>query len=313
MRQPNASKPSMTDVSAAHRTSRRARGFSLRPSPLVCLAAGALVLSGCDRAAPEPPATPEAVTPTIIVTTPLLDRAALLVEIDQAASNFASGKGQANTSLAGRRFKVRQPMGCGEPIAQGAAVPPSVASLTTIDRSGDLRLSLGAVDWTDDMIGGSGSGSWEAAEGFWLVWPWMRGETCPRHPIMPTKQEVSVDVTGSTNTDPESPMVESVPVVTLSPQTAALMSVFEEGSSRLSRRMGRAYEFVLRGQSGAPAVADPDGYRVVFEGRMAAFDDGQSIRCQAADIDQRPICAAAVHLERVAFETSKGQLLAEWR
>jgi len=313
MRQPNASQPSVTDVSAVDRPPRRARGLSLRPPPLAFLAVGALIMSGCDRAAPEPPATPEALTPTVIVPPPLLDRAALLDEIDQAASNFASGTGQANTSLAGRRFKVRQPMGCGEPIAHGASVPPSVASLTTMDRSGDLRLSLGVVDWTDNMIGGSGSGSWEAVEGFWLVWPWMRGETCPRHPIMPAKQEASVDVTGSTDTDTESLGVETVPVVTPSRQTAALMSVFEEGSSRLSRRMGRAYEYVLCGQGGSPAVVDPDGYRVVFEGRMAAFDDGKSIRCEAAVIDQRPICAAAVHLERVAFETSKGQLLAEWR
>ena len=56
------------------------------------------------------------------------------------------------------------------------------------------------------------------------------------------------------------------------------------------------------------------GYRVVLEGRFASFPDGRAIRCRAASIDQRPVCIAAVQLDRVAFEDgSSGTVLSEWR
>lgn len=313
MRQPNPPNPSVTDASVADRSSSRARPFTLWRSPLACIAAGGVVLSGCERVASEPTATPEADPPTVVVAPPVLDRTALLDEIDRAASNFASGTGQANLSLAGRRFKVRQPMGCGGPLTEGDVAAPGLGSLNVIERSGDLRLALGVANWTNDIGGGAASTGWEVAEGFWLSWPWMRGESCPRPPLTAAVSQAADDDIDASARGTESPEVVTSPAVPQTSQTAALVSVFEEGGSRLSRRMGRAYEFVLRGQNGVPAVADAEGYRVVFEGRMAAFDDGQSIRCRAAAVDQRPVCTAAVHLERVAFETSKGQLLAEWR
>jgi hypothetical protein len=309
MRQLNRSNPSVRDVSARICTPRRLWR-------LTCLCAGVLGLSGCERPAPEPAPAPKVETPTVVVTPPLLDRVGLLAEMDRAASNFASGSQELNTTLAGRRFKVRQPMGCGAPIAQGA-VPQGVASLTGAERAGDLRLTLTAIDWTDEMVGGAGPHGWEAVEGFWLTWPWLRTETCPRAPVtnaapVPSDSE-SDTAQEATEGAAEKAGVVALPAVTPPKQTAALVAVFEVDSSRLSRRMGRAYEYILRGQAGAPAVRDAEGYRLVFEGRMAAFNDGRSIRCQAPVVDQRPVCAATVQLERVAFETATGQLLAEWR
>lgn len=309
MRQLNRSNPSVNDASARICTPRRLWR-------LTCMTAGILVLYGCERVPPEPAPAPTVENPTVVVASPLLDRATLLAEMDQAASNFASGNLELNTALAGRRFKVRQPMGCGALSAEGT-VPQGVASLTGAERTGDLRLTLTALDWMDELVGDGGAHGWEAAEGFWLSWPWLRTETCPRPPIKTATQlapdsekETANKASGGAFGDA---VVVALPAAIPSKQTAALVAVFEVDSSRLSRRMGRAYEYILRGQGDAPAVRNAEGYSVVFEGRLAAFNDGRSIRCQAPAVDQRPVCAVAVHLERVSFETATGQLLAEWR
>jgi hypothetical protein len=92
-----------------------------------------------------------------------------------------------------------------------------------------------------------------------------------------------------------------------------LAAVFEADGSRLGRRNGRAYSFGVRGENDQPAAVPPGGYRLVLEGRMAAFSDGRAIRCRAASPDQRPVCIGAVRLDRVAFEDAQGAVLSEWR
>ena len=92
-----------------------------------------------------------------------------------------------------------------------------------------------------------------------------------------------------------------------------LASVFEADGSRLGRRNGRAYEHTVRGVDDQPAVAPVQGYRLVLEGRLAAFPEGRSIRCRGSGPDQRPVCIAAVQIDRVAFEDAAGALLSEWR
>ena len=312
MRHPNAMTRFVTRSVTRSPASVSAHGRWRR---LACLATGALALSACERAQPEPAPAPKPETPTVVVAPPVLDRAALLAAIDQAASAFASGSAPKDASLAGRRFKVRQPMGCGGPVSTD--VTEGVGAVVASARSGDLRLTLTPVDWTPELAGAAGTDAWEAAEGFWLSWPWLRTDTCPRVAApapsptpTPTPTDDSTASTDSLSDDTGTP---PGPVHLPAPQTAALVAVFEVDSSRLKRRMGRAYEFTLRGEGGSAPVLDPAGYRVVFEGRMAAFDDGRSIRCHAPSPDRRPVCAAAVHLERVAFETPTGQTLSEWR
>ena len=52
----------------------------------------------------------------------------------------------------------------------------------------------------------------------------------------------------------------------------------------------------------------------MLEGRLGAFPDGRTIRCHAEGPDQRPVCVAAVQLDRVAFEDgASGATLSEWR
>jgi hypothetical protein len=61
-----------------------------------------------------------------------------------------------------------------------------------------------------------------------------------------------------------------------------LAAVHEQDSSRLGRRNGRAYSFVVRGEGDQPAVAPAGGYRLVLEGRLTAFADGRAIHCRTA-------------------------------
>ncbi|NIJ26968.1 hypothetical protein [Brevundimonas terrae] len=269
----------------------------------VALASAFVLVSACDtQPTPQAPAK-EPRTETVVVTLPVLDRAELLAAIDRAASAYASGQVAERENLSGRRFLIRQPMGCQAPLAAGSAAPQGVGVLMKIENAPDLKLTLSPADWTKSLERPEGAGGWEAAEGFWLAWPWLRTDVCPQPPLSADEPVVEGDAV-------EPSLETSAPSMS---HTAGLASVFEVDGSRLKRRMGRAYEYTLRGDGKTPPVKDQGGYRLVMEGRIAAFSDGRSIRCHAANADQRPACVAAVHLERVAFETSGGQQLSEWR
>ena len=271
----------------------------LRPSA-VALAATALLLSGCQREAavtappiaPPPAETAEPPVPPV-PPAPTLVRAGLLQAMDAAASAYAAGQDSAG-SLTGRRFVVREAFGCA-----GASPPPveaapgnGLAAWSWGPRRESLRLTLAPGDWTDSPLLAGSADSWEAAEGFWISRPWLRADGCP-------------GIEG----DP----LASGPVAAPSPQSVGLAAVFEEDGSRLGRRNGRAYEFTVRGESDQAPAAPAGGYRLVLEGRLAAFADGRALRCRAASADQRPVCIAAVHLDRVAFETADRRTLSEWR
>lgn len=272
--------------------------------------AGTLVLVAACDTEPEVPA--EAPRPAaVVVTPPVLDRAGLLEAIDRAASAYASGQQGEQESLSGRRFLIRQAMGCQAPLAAGSAAPQGVGVLMQIENAPDLKLTVSPADWTGALNRPEGGRGWEAAEGFWLAWPWLRTEGCPEPPQVAIEPAVVGDAdapVAKAAAEPSQEMATEFPT-----HTAGLASVFEVDGSRLKRRMGRAYEYTLRGDGKTPPVEDPEGYRLVMEGRIAAFADGRSIQCRADDVDQRPVCVAAVYLERVAFETSGGQQLSEWR
>ena len=272
----------------------------LRPS-VVALAATAVMLAACQREetsiapSPAPAAT---ATPVISVApAPTLDRAGLLQAMDQAASAYAGGRDANDASLVGRRFLVRQAFGCAAPGASPAGTAPrdGLAGSTLGAGGRTLKLALAPGDWTASPPFADAVGAWEAAEGFWLSWPWLRGDGCPGVP------------------DSRSAADETTVLPPRSPQTAGLAAVFEKEGSRLGRRKGRAYEFTIRGEGDLSPVSSPAGYRLVLEGRMAAFEDGRAIRCRAPGPEQRPACIGAVRLERVAFETADGQVLSEWR
>lgn len=267
--------------------------------PVVAAAAVGLLLASCQRDAepvappPEPtgPATKGSVSPPL---NPALDRRELLAAVARAASDYAAGVAPAASNpLVGRQFDIRLAFGC-----EGAETPPA-------DGAGDglarwswgpdretIRLSLTPGDWARSaLIAGAGQDQWEAVEGFWVSRPWMTADGCP-----------------SIRADP----LASGPAAA-SPQTVGLAAVFETGGSRLGRRNGRAYAHTIRQAGDAPLIALDAGYRVRLQGRVAAFPDGRAIRCRAANPNQRPVCVAAIQLDRVAFETATGGALSEWR
>ena len=258
-----------------------------------------LTTAACQRDAETPtpapePAAPTAETPEPILRDPALGRGALLEAVARAAADYAAGAVPADKDpLVGRQFDVRLAFGC-----EGAEAPPADGAGDGLARWSwgpereSVRLSLTPGDWSRSaLIAGAGQDQWEAVEGFWIARPWMTAEGCP-----------------SLRPDP----LASGPAAP-SPQTVGLAAVFEAGGSRLGRRNGRAYTHAIRQAGDAPLIALDAGYRVRLQGRVAAFPDGRAIHCRAANPNQRPVCVAAVQLDRVAFETPTGDTLSEWR
>ncbi len=267
--------------------------------PVVAMIAAGLLTASCQResgpAAPPPePAGPVEAGPATPPLNPALDRSELLAAVARAASAYAAGADAAASSpLAGRQFDIRLAFGC-----EGAEASPADGAGDGLARwswgpEGEtIRLSLTPGDWTRSaLIAGSGQDRWEAVEGFWVARPWMTADGCP-----------------SVRADP----LASGPAAA-SPQTVGLAAVFERGGSRLGRRNGRAYAHAIRQAGDAPLVALDAGYRLRLQGRIASFPDGRAVRCRAANPNQRPVCVAAVQLDRVAFETPTGETLSEWR
>jgi hypothetical protein len=266
--------------------------------PVVAAAAIGLLLSSCGKS--DEPAAPPAPGPTHPVDTgpgvpplnPALDRRALLSAVARAASNYAAGVRVTEADpLVGRQFDIRLAFGCEGPQVSGAE-GGGLGRWSWSDDHQSIQLSLTPGDWTRSaLIAGAGQDQWEAVEGFWVARPWTDAEGCP-----------------TVGGDP----LASGPA-TPSPQTVGLAAVFKAGGSRISRRNGRAYVHSIRKAGDAPLIPLNAGYRVRLQGRVATFPSGQAIRCRAASPDQRPVCVAAVQLDRVAFETAAGETLSEWR
>jgi hypothetical protein len=222
--------------------------------------------------------------PQIPVLPPALGRGELLSAVSQVASAAAGGRAYptAAADLAGRRFALRLPFGCGGP-------PPAAAALRYSLDAQTLRLSARPESWGGSLLARALIGQAEAVEGFWLSRPWLLTEDCPAPPQAPSP----LDATPS------------------APETVAIAQVFEPGGSRLLRRGGKAYEATKK-LDGGP-VPGPAGLRLVLEGRLTAGDGHRPIRCFSARSDRPPVCMVIVELDRVAFETPDGDMLAEWR
>lgn len=269
--------------------------------PVVAAATVGLLLASCQREAepaappPEPAsAAPVAGNPEAPPLTPALDRRELLAVVATAASNYAAGAVAAGPDpLVGRQFDIRLSFGC-----EGAEAVPADGAGDGLARWSwgpdreSVRLTLTPGNWTRSaLIAGAGQDRWEAVEGFWIPRPWLTADGCP---------SVRADPLAS---GPGAP----------SPQSVGLAAVFDTGGSRLGRRNGRAYAHAIRQAGDLPLTAPAAGYRIRLQGRVTAFPDGRAVRCRAANPDQRPVCVAAVQLDRVAFESATGEALSEWR
>lgn len=262
--------------------------------------AASLFLAQCDRNRPEPidaePFAADPAPPPPIAAPTVLDRAGLLAALSRAASDYAAGeRPQGSGQLVGRPFVLRIPFGCNGPQATTAETPgDGLARWSWGPENRTIQLSLTPGDWlTPAPVSGAADGSdWEAIEGFWIPRPWLAAEGCPT---------LGADPMQSGGTPP-------------SPQTAGLVAVFTAEDSRVGRRNGRAYAFTIRPTGDTPLAAPAGGYRLILEGRIASFPDGREISCSASNADLRPVCIAAIRLDRVAFTSADSSvLLSEWR
>ncbi|MBX3477446.1 MAG: hypothetical protein KF910_07550 [Brevundimonas sp.] len=269
---------------------------------------GGLGLAQCERPADPTPST----EPPPSLTLPAgLGRAGLLTVLSQASAAHAAGQAADDgAAVAGRAVEIRLPFGCTGPAAQ--AREGLAQWRRTTDGTG-LVLSLTPADWTRSplvLAPGTAPG-WERAEGFWIARPWLTSDGCPRAPAAAPLPAMPA----AADTDPEQ---TQTPVVTLpapepSPMTAGLVMFEGAGASRLGRRPGEPWRLTLRGTAERPVAAPADGYRLVLAGRIGRFPDGRTIRCTSTGPNVRPVCLAAVELDRVAFEDAQGGRLGEWR
>lgn len=278
----------------------------LLPSPTIRrgLAVVAVVLAGpllarCEREAP-PPAAPEAPSPAAAPTPAAavsLTRADIIAAAARAASAYAAGDtSRGADALVGRTFSIRTAFACG-PLTEAAIQAGASAGVARAGWGAErktIELTLTPDDWAGSALMASPDSDegWEAVEGFWLARPWLASEDCP-----------------AVSSDPLQGAAEAP-----ASQTVGLAAVFSREASRTGRRNGRAYQFTVRAPRDQPAPAAPaTGYRLVLEGRVTGFPDGRAFRCRAPGPDQRPVCVAAVQLDRVAFATADGESLSEWR
>ena len=269
--------------------------------PVVVLSASGLVLAACQKdEPPPPPATPaasgepEPSAAAAPLVTPTLGRAEILSAIARAANAYATGTPpEGQDPLVGRTFSVQLAFGCSGPETPPNGTSGDGKGAWSWDEAREtIRLRLTPGDWTGSaLISGATEGQWEAVEGFWITRPWLTAEGCP-----------------AVRADP----LAAGPA-TASPEAAGLAAVFETGSSRLGRRNGRAYTYTVRPTGDEPVTPPRNGYRVRLEGRISAFPSGRAVHCRAAGPDQRPVCVAAVQMDRVAFMTAEGATLGEWR
>lgn len=267
----------------------------MRKPVLIALLTTAPLLAQCDRDKAAEPAAPPPETAAVMAPqpAPTLDRTAFLGAAAAAAAAYAEGAAPGRDSLAGRTFSIVTAFGCSGPAPETTAGADGRARWSWIDDQSAIRLSASPGDWTGSALIATADAApdWEAVEGFWITRPWIPAGGCP-----------------SVRRDP---LLSGPPAA--SPETVGLAAVHTARSSRLTRRNGRPYTHVVRGESDAAATPSPGGYRLRLEGRLTAFPDGRAFRCRAAGPDQRPVCIAAAQLDRVAFETPDGVVLSEWR
>lgn len=244
------------------------------------------------RAAPEAPdaatVPAEPVKPPVLAPVPVLDRAQLIAAADRAAAAFALGRPapEENVALAGRRFVLALPFGCGGPAAAADAL--GEFGWFHDEARGTLRAQATPQVWTEAPWAAAlaGSGEVEAIEGFWIRRPWMRDAACPA---------------GTSDVgDP-----------TLPNETVGIARLFAPDSRRATRRNGEPYR--LTAKMAAEELPDARGLRLVVEGRLAADPARAPVACWSRGPDQRPICILIGQFERVAIVApGSGKALAEW-
>lgn len=280
------------------------RGRRARLVPMAA-AVGAMALASCDRSA-EPAGSNDASPanaidaappPTVPAALAPLDRAQLLATARAAADAAAGGGPQPADAreLVGRAFEIRLPFGC-----EGAEPEPPIhwgGWTYDADRKA-LKLSVRSpitqeLPWVAAIAGDT---EYDSVEGFWIERPWTRSQECAPTVAAPISEEDE-----GSNANTPSPARE----------TLAIAQFFAPDAPRTLQRGGRPYTITLKAD--APPSGETRGFRLVLAGRLAAFRDGQPIRCRIETAHAPPLCVFAAEFRRVAIEDpADGEVLTEW-
>lgn len=307
---------------------------------LVTLTASYLVLAACSGSdtADEPPAprTAEPATmpeesPVSEVPKPLgpVGRASLIAAAAAAADAVAGDAPlpAANAQLVNRSFELRLLFGCDGPSTDmdqdwaGWTYDPVTRALKLVARPENWKDAV----WLPEIVPGPAS---DAVEGFWIRRPWTAADACPPSPRLADEAAVSAPAEAHpepvasagaqpnlTVEKPPAPGTEAETVASDLPpsprETLGIARFVPPGAARTTARGNRPYAMTSKQPEGY--VGDPSGYRLVLSGRITGFRDGQPVHCWNESAAQRPVCIVAAEFDRVAFEDSRGAVLAEWR
>lgn len=279
----------------------------------VAVAASVLGLSACKPPQPDAPAPPTEPAATPNVTLATMGRNEILTALDAAAGAYAAGlEASAMPALTGRTFEVRLPFGCNGP-AETATGTPGLAHWRPLQNGVGMTLSVQPADWTRSplVLDPGAEPTWDAVEGFWIDHPWIRLDVCPRSPEVDDAASAEPAPAEAASGEPVSaePSVDRA-----DPMTAGLAVIESSEASRAGRRRGESWRHVVRAPADGEA-SNPDAgpHQLVLAGRVSRFRDGQSVRCRADRVDQRPVCVMAVELDLIAFAGPDGRRLSEWR
>jgi len=225
---------------------------------------------------------------------PPLNRGDLVALGGRAAAAFAAGGPYPpdNKALNGRRFEISIAFGCSGPNGS-PSVEPARWSVDTTKKT--ITLASQSSIWTEtpwvrDITGATEANAPSLIEGFWIPRPWMATDGCPPFRMPGPAADAPA----------------------ASAPSLGLVRSFAATASRLTQGGNRPYETVIKAteqQLSAPLRA----YRLVLSGRIAPLAEGEPVRCQAPNIDTRPVCLIGVEVDKAAFvDPATGESLAQW-
>lgn len=268
--------------------------------------------------------------PSVPRPTPVLDRAALLMAVAEAASAKAGGSDDsaAQRDLDGRQFEIRIRFGC-----RGPAPDLREAMFGwTRDEDGTLRLrATPTISRDNDLVDKVAGEEIEEVEGFWVPRPWLLSTACPTAAAA-SAPDASTDEVGAVDTDAARPTGGSpsrsmsargrtqrsggvdVQETRATPSTGPRIGIahfFTAAEPRTQRRSNRPYEAV---KSLPPEqLVGAQGFNLVLSGRLRALLGKGVIHCVVSSPDAPPDCILSADIDRVWIEQPGARTpLAEW-
>jgi hypothetical protein len=238
-----------------------------------------------DTPPPEPSPTP---------LPPPLNRGDLVALAGRAAAAFAAGGPYPadNKALNGRRFEISIAFGCSGPNG-AASVEPARWSVDPVKKT--ITLASQSSIWTEtpwvrDITGATEAEPPSLIEGFWIPRPWMAAEGCPPFRMPGPAADAPA----------------------ASAPSLGLVRTISATASRLTQGGNRPYETVIKATD-QQLSSSLRAYSLVLRGRIAPLEEGEPVRCQAPNIDTRPVCLIGVEIDQAAFvDPATGESLAQW-